>query len=60
MNICVSKFGLTESYCIEVSQREIFSKSYCIKLKSDCIYHFRLICNQTDVRLIPNQSKNGK
>ena len=22
------------------THREIFSKSYCIKLKSDCIYHF--------------------
>jgi len=39
---------------------ELFSKSYQINLKSDCIYHIRLIWNQTDVRLVPNQSENGK
>ena len=33
---------------VEPTHREIFSKSYWIKLKSDCIYH------------IPNQLENGK
>ena len=36
----------------------MFPKSYRIKPKSDCI--FQLICNQMDVRLVPNQSENSK
>ena len=40
------------------TRRESFSKSYSIKPESDCIYHFSM--KQTDVRLFPNQSENGK
>ena len=39
--------------------REIFWKSYWINSKSDCIYHFP-VWNQTDVRLVPNQSESIK
>ena len=36
-------------------------KSYQINLKSDCIYQFPIdFEQQTDVRLVPNQSVHGK
>ena len=41
------------------THRQIFSKSYQIKPKSDCIQYFQWIWNQTEVRLVPNQSENG-
>ena len=38
-----------------------FTDAYLRKIpKSDCIYHFRMIWNQADVRLVPIQSENGK
>ena len=43
------------------THREIFSKSYRLKLKSDYIYHFPIdLEQQPDVRLVPNQSEYGK
>ena len=41
--------------------RKIFSKSYKNNPKSDCIYHYPIdLEQQTDVRLLPNQSVHGK
>ena len=44
---CLSEIGLTESTKLPPStHREIFSESYWIKPKSDCIYHFPIDLEQ--------------
>ena len=43
---------LTVWHLVCSTHTEIFTKSYSIKPKSDCIYHFALIWNQTDVCLL--------
>ena len=52
---------ITASWAV-VTHREIFSKSYCSKFKSICIYHFPIDLDQqtNSVRLVLNQSENGK
>ena len=42
------------------ARREIFSKSYSINRNQIVLSNFWLIWIQTDVRLNPNQSENGK
>ena len=43
------------------AHREIFSESYQIKPKSDCIYHFpNYLDSNVRVRLDSNKSENGK
>ena len=43
------------------AHREIFSKSYKLNPKSDCIYHFAIdLESNGHVCLVPNQSENGK
>ena len=47
--------------CWTSTHREIFSKSYQIKSKSDCIHHAPVDLEyQTNVHLYLNQSENGK
>ena len=59
---CRSRWDILLSFlthknnCVEIyrTHREIFSKSYWVKLKSYCIYyfHFAINLNQTDVHLV--------
>ena len=52
--------GFENSGSVWVTHREIFSKSYSINPKSDCMYHFRLIWIQKDIHFDHNQSEDGK
>ena len=43
-----------------LARREMFSESFRIKPKSDCIYYFSIVLKQTEFRLVANESEIGK
>ena len=63
----ISVFFFTKKKCLDgvdtylYAHREIFSKSYQIKPKSDCIYHFPIDLEPNGCPFaVSNQSENGK